>query len=104
MKEIEARYPGLDLWMYLGSGGNLILSKIVVPKSERSGGTGTAVMQALTDFADRHGIPITLTPDNAYGGSVTRLNGFYRRFGFRPNRGRSRDYRYSEAMIRRPKR
>lgn len=103
INSLEAQHPGLDLWMYISSGGNLVLSKIVVPKDQRSAGVGTAVMEVLTAFADKQGIPITLTPDNAYGGSVTRLQTFYRRFGFKPNKGRSRDYRYSETMIRRPK-
>jgi GNAT superfamily N-acetyltransferase len=98
--DLEARYPGLDLWISIGPSGDLQLSQIVVP--QRNSGIGTAVMQELTKFADRHGLTMTLTPDNSYGGSVARLKVFYRRFGFVPNKGRRKDYRFSNSMLRRP--
>lgn len=102
-RDLEARYPGLDLWVSIGPSGDLRVSQIVVPKDQREQGIGTAVMEALTAFADQRGLPMTLTPDNTYGGSVTRLRVFYRRFGFRPNAGRNKDFRFSGAMIRRPR-
>jgi GNAT superfamily N-acetyltransferase len=100
-RDLEARYPGLDLWVSIGPSGDLRLNQIVVPKDQRQQGIGTAVMKALTDFADEHKLPMTLTPDRSYGGSVTRLRQFYRRFGFRPNKGRNKDFRFSGAMLRR---
>jgi hypothetical protein len=57
-------------------------------------------MRELTDFADAQGVPMALTPDAAFGGTVSRLREFYQRFGFRPNAGRSRDLSISESMIR----
>ena len=100
--DLEARYPGLDLWISLGPSGDLQLSQIVVPKDQRNSGIGTAVMRELIAFADRHGLPMSLTPDSSYGGSVARLRVFYRRFGFVLNKGRRKDYRFSNAMLRRP--
>ena len=100
---LEAKFPSLKLWCSIGPSGELRLNQIVVPKQERGQGTGSAVMQALTDFADRHIIPMALTPDNGYGGTVSRLRVFYRRFGFRPNTGSRKDLRYSEAMLRLPR-
>jgi hypothetical protein len=97
---LEAKFPGLKLWCSIGPSGDLGLSQIVVPK--RSQGTGSAVMQILIDFADQHSLPMTLTPDSSYGGSVTRLRKFYGRFGFRPNAGRRKDFRFSGTMLRRP--
>lgn len=100
--DLEARYPGLDLWISLGPAGDLSLSQIVVPRDQRNSGIGTAVMRELTAFADRHRLTMTLTPDRSYGGSIARLRVFYRRFGFVPNKGRRKDYRFSNSMLRRP--
>ena len=79
-----------------------VLSKIAVPKELRNTGIGSKVMNDLTDKADAEGAIIALTPDNTYGGSKTRLTQFYKRFGFVPNKGRNKDFRYRETMIRYP--
>lgn len=79
-----------------------VLSKIAVPKELRNTGIGSKVMSNLTDKADAEGAIIALTPDNTYGGSKTRLTQFYKRFGFVPNKGRNKDFRYRETMIRYP--
>jgi len=68
----------------------------------RNTGIGSKVMNDLTDKADAEGAIIALTPDNTYGGSKTRLTQFYKRFGFVPNKGRNKDFRYRETMIRYP--
>ncbi len=99
--DLETHYPGLELWISIGPSGDLQLSQIVVAK--RKQGTGSAVMQELVAFADRNNLIMTLTPDTSYGGSsVTRLKSFYRRFGFRPNIGGRKDFRFSGTMLRRP--
>ena len=60
-------------------------------------------MTRLINYADEVGKPILLSPSNDFGGSVTRLKEFYGRFGFVPNKGRNKDYRFSETYIRYPK-
>lgn len=60
-------------------------------------------MEGLTRYADKVGKPILLSPSSDFGGSKTRLVKFYRRFGFVPNKGRNKDYRFSQTMIRQPK-
>ncbi|MFC9995713.1 GNAT family N-acetyltransferase [Nocardia sp. NPDC127526] len=99
---IEATYPGVSLWIHT-SGTHLILGRLVVPEQQRNQGIGTAIMQRLLAEADHWGIPAALTPSNAYGGSLTRLRPFYRRFGFKPNRGRNKDFHTTESMVRTPK-
>ncbi|MFD4542446.1 hypothetical protein [Streptomyces bauhiniae] len=89
---------------YDNSSGYLALDLLVVTRVRRDQGTGTAIMRALTAEADRHGVPMALTPAADFGGSVPRLRTFYRRFGFTSNRGRGKDYATSHAMIRRPAR
>jgi len=100
--DLEAEFPGLDLDLYDTQAG-YILSKIVLPKEERGFGIGTQVMQRLVDIADSEGKMIALTPDTAFGGSKGRLEKFYKRFGFVPNKGRNKDFSFRETMIRYPR-
>ena len=79
-----------------------VLSKIEVSGDERNAGQGTKAMQAIVDRMDREGAVIALTPDDAYGGNKNRLIKFYKRFGFVPNKGRNKDFRFRETMIRYP--
>lgn len=79
-----------------------MVSKIIVPKGQRGSGVGTKMMTEIVETADREGWPLALTPDSAFGGSKTRLEKFYRGFGFVPNRGRSKDFTTTETMVREP--
>lgn len=104
--ELKAEYPGLVLYLESPSAGQgspyVVLSHIEIPKTGRNGGVGTAVMERIIKEADANGWPLALTPDGAFGGSKSRLEKFYRRFGFVPNKGRAKDYLTQEAMIRPP--
>lgn len=89
---------------YIDEGDNYIrLRSVIVPESRRGEGLGTQFMDDLTDYSDQTGKPILLTPSTAYGASSkSRLEGFYKGFGFQPNAGRNRDFSLpNEAMIRR---
>jgi tRNA nucleotidyltransferase (CCA-adding enzyme) len=79
-----------------------VLSKIEVSGDERNAGQGTKEMQNIVDKMDREGAIIALTPDDAFGGNKNRLIKFYKRFGFVPNKGRNKDFRFRETMIRYP--
>jgi GNAT superfamily N-acetyltransferase len=98
---IEARYPGVKLDLF-GSGDKLTLSRIVVPKDGRGAGTGSAIMQAIIDFADANGKTVSPTPAADFGGTVSRLKHFYKRFGFVENKGKNKDFTISESMYREP--
>ena len=80
-----------------------VLSKIEVSGDERNAGQGTKAMQDIVDRMDREGAIIALTPDDAFGGNKNRLIKFYKRFGFVPNKGRNKDFRFRETLIRYPK-
>ena len=58
-------------------------------------------MTDLVGYADENGLDIFLTPSEDFGGSKPRLEEFYGRFGFVPNKGQTRDFRSRETMIRR---
>jgi len=103
LNDLLARWSDrLDLYAR-ESGGVIRLDKIVAPRGQRSRGLGTEFMQELTDYADRTGQRIAVDPSADFGASsVGRLKRFYRRFGFRSNTGRNRDFEISEAMVREP--
>lgn len=84
------------------SKGGITLHKIVVPEDAQGAGLGTKFMQTLSDYADSTGQRIMLTPDSSFGGNVSRLKEFYKRFGFKENTGKSRDLSISQSMLREP--
>lgn len=77
------------------------LSRIVA--DEKGKGNGTRFMEDFTGLADRNGWTLALTPDDSFGASsVGRLKNFYKRFGFKENKGRNADMAISESMVRVP--
>jgi GNAT superfamily N-acetyltransferase len=53
-----------------------------VPPNLRQAGYGTALVAALTGWADRHGVTLRLGISGEYGTSVRVLRSFYGRHGF----------------------
>jgi GNAT superfamily N-acetyltransferase len=82
--------------------GVINLTKIVVDKSTRGQGKGTAAMQQIFAYADRTGQRIELSPSADLGGSKTRLIKFYKRLGFTENKGKRKDFTTRETMFREP--
>ena len=81
LDDIKNKYPNVDLSVFSKPEG-ITLSKIVVPEGARSEGIGSNVMKDLIKYADENNLPIALTPDSSFGGSKTRLQSFYKKFGF----------------------
>lgn len=104
LTELREHFKARGVDSFVGEHGDVLtLSRVVVPKAERGRGAGTEFMRALTEYADAHGKTLALTPSTDFGGSsVTRLAEFYKRFGFKSNRGRGQDFRISESMVREP--
>lgn len=104
---LEAKY-GVNLWLYMlcGDSNTMKLDSIIVPRDGRKQGTGSAVMQEITGYADANGLRIALTPnikDPVQGTtSRSRLVRFYKQFGFKENRGRNKDFTISAGMLRDP--
>lgn len=95
-------HPGLKLDLSRTSTGLVILSRIEVPAASRGVGVANAVMTALLFEADANGDTVALTPSDHWGANVNRLRSWYRRLGFVPNKGRTRDLEISEDMYRHP--
>ena len=83
--------------------GSLILSRIVVDDNSRDSGIGTKVMNDLIEYADNNGQIIALTPSSDFGGNKNRLIQFYKKFGFKANKGHHKSFEFRDAMIRYPK-
>lgn len=77
------------------------LNKVVVTDQKK--GNGTRFMQDFTQKADKEGWTLALTPDDSFGAtSISRLKKFYKRFGFKENKGKNADLTINESMIRKP--
>jgi hypothetical protein len=64
---------------------------------------GSKVMSDLIRYADENRKIITLTPDNIDGVNVNVLTQFYKKFGFKMNKGHNKNFEYRDTMIRYPK-
>lgn len=82
--------------------GNKISIDLIVVKTKNEG-IGTKVIQDICDYADFKNKTIILTPSGDFGGSVSRLKKFYKRFGFVENSGKNKDFEIFEKMYRIPK-
>ncbi len=85
------------------TGDYLTLDEIRVPKENRKQGIGSEFLKQFVAYADQAGKTIFCTPSKDFGAtSVSRLKEFYRRFGFKPNTGRYKDFRSRDTMVRQP--
>lgn len=99
LAELEDEF-NIELDLY-DNGKWLELSRIVIPKDQRGQGIGSKVMQRIVDFADKENRKIYLTPSKDFGASsVSRLENFYKKFGFEKNTYRNET---KETMVRLPK-
>lgn len=91
---------GLDIYE---DGKSIKLARIVIKDEFRGGGIGSEIMNDLINYADKNKKIIVLTPSSDFGGDKNRLTQFYKRFGFKLNKGTHKSYEYMDLMIRYPK-
>lgn len=82
---------------------SLKLATIIINAKNRREGIGTSIMNDIIEYADETKKIVVLTPSDAYGGNKNRLIQFYKRFGFKMNKGVHKNYKYMDLMIRYPK-
>lgn len=100
---LKAAHPHVEMETALREAG-LVLSMIRVDPAHRREGHADAALTALVDWSDRHGLIIAGTPEPVgKGASRTALTRWYRKHGFRSNRGMRQDGSFSESMIRDPR-
>ena len=61
---------------------------------------GSKIMFDLINYADDNKQIVTLTPDNVDGVGVNTLIQFYKKFGFKMNKGYNKNFEYSDTMTR----
>lgn len=98
-EKYEDCLESLDIYENTNS---LILSKIVINEDCRNEGVGTKVMNDLIGYADKNNQIVALTPSRDFGGSVNRLIQFYKRFGFKMNKGSNKNFEFRDTMLRYP--
>ncbi len=79
---------------------SLKLARIIIKDEFKDQGIGSKIMSDLINYADSNKKIITLTPSSDFGGNKNRLIQFYKRFGFKPNKGVHKSYEYMDTMIR----
>jgi GNAT superfamily N-acetyltransferase len=106
VKHVEKHHPGVDLHFYdINHQHHAHLSMIDVPKHMQKQGIGSKIMKHISNYSDQSGRTVGLTPEHRGKGqpSKAKLQSFYKDFGFKHNKARNKDYRFSETMLRRPK-
>ena len=105
LADLEKKYEdkGVRIETSLGRYESVYLAAIVVPKERREEGIGSAYMEELTELADKYNIIVLTSPEESFGGTLSRLNKFYKRFGFVFNKGRKKDFRFMYKMYRLPR-
>lgn len=81
---------------------HLSIDLIRVPENMRGHGRAAAAMRSIIRWADRHRITLTLSPTAEFGASKQRLERWYKSLGFVANKGRAKDFRFRDGMIRLP--
>lgn len=104
-KKLSESVPGSVVWLTGSAEPDAVvqLDKILIPKEERGKGHASRMMKEIIAEADKQGWSISLTPDGTFGASVSRLKKFYKSFGFVDNKGRNKDFRTKDTMIRPPR-
>jgi GNAT superfamily N-acetyltransferase/uncharacterized protein YukE len=79
---------------------------IRVNEDRRGSGSASRAMEETLDWVDSNGVTVTFTPTSEFGSSKKHLEKWYRGMGFvpnkGPNKGRNKDFRFQDAMIRTP--
>lgn len=100
LKEVlEQRHQGVSFSL-IENADYISVGTIKVSEAARGEGRARKAMEDLIKEADRAGKPLCLTASSHYGASKTRLEKFYRSLGFKPNKGRNRDFTTMDDLIR----
>lgn len=100
-KEYEEK--NIEINIYKSNDNAYVISLIRVPKVLQGQGIAKQVMTSIVSIADKNNVILALTPTNQFGSNKNKLISFYKQFGFKDNKGKSKDYSISETMIRNPK-
>jgi predicted GNAT family acetyltransferase len=83
--------------------GILSISRIQTPEKLRGQGFADEKLSQILADADAKGIKVALSPSGDFGANKNKLTAWYKKRGFKPNKGKSKDFATRETMIREPK-
>lgn len=102
-KRLQEKYNEVidKLFIFQSPDGKYLELNIIKIKPEyKNQGWATKILDDLSKYAQENNKILTLTPSDTFGADVKRLEKFYKRFGFVPNKGENRDYKTQDVMIR----
>lgn len=95
----ERKHPGMKFSIHQSKNPESIrVNSIEVPKEKRNQGIGSRAMKGVINYAKKKGVPVSLTPSPEKG-KKKALNRFYNRLGFKSNKGKNKDFRFSDTLI-----
>ena len=106
-KSIRKQY-GIQLWMSgpMGSDNEetqlVEIALLIVPEDKRGQGIASEVLNNIIQWANKSNYSLAIDPSAEFGTPVTKLKRFYSKFGFKPNKGKHKDYRTRYTMIYNP--
>jgi len=102
-KELRDKYEKeINKLQLIDSGPGIEINLIRINNSFQGKGVASEIIQRILDYSDDFNKILHLTPTDEYGSDVKRLTAFYKGFGFVMNRGKNRDKRFKDTMIRYP--
>jgi GNAT superfamily N-acetyltransferase len=100
-KLLKQKYAEVLEKLFLFEKGDYIELNLIKIRPEHKGkGWATKILDDLSEYAQENNKILTLTPSDTFGASKSRLETFYKRFGFVPNKGKNKDFTTRDAMIR----
>jgi GNAT superfamily N-acetyltransferase len=107
VESTKKEHPELKALYMHPRGDDIKLDTIAIHKEHQGSGVGSKVIEKIKDFADTHKKRVILTAgvrDKDFGTtSQSRLDKFYKKHGFIPNKGKSKDFSLTATHIYNPK-
>lgn len=106
LDEVSAAHPNVESFAAERPwDGHITLNGLKVAPENQGNGYASAYLRDLTGYADQNGKIVAMNAEPyAHGGlGKTKLRQWYGTHGFVPNKGRNKDFAFSEQMIRQPR-
>jgi len=100
--QLKTKYSEVleKLFLFPSKDGKYVELNLIKIKPEfKNQGWATKILDDLVDWAKENNVILTLSPSDTFGANEKRLEKFYKRFGFKPNKGKNRDFQTKDSMI-----
>jgi GNAT superfamily N-acetyltransferase len=100
-RTLQSLYPEIErVGLYFDHNNqSIFISDFYIKPENRRQGVGTKIMNSIIHFADEVKLPIVLIPEpEDEVMTVSQLISFYKKFGFVLNKGKQKDYSFSDPF------